>query len=89
MTLLAMLAMSGCASTGTAYPLSLGDVDCDANELRITDAKKSTATAHEWVATCKGKRFVCSDRAAPTVTCKKVISQDLAIEKYEDRDDWW
>ena len=87
--LLTLVATSGCTSTGSPRSLSSEVIGCEANDIRIANAKKSSPSVHEWVATCQGKKFVCSDRAAPSVTCKEVTSPDLAIEKYEDRDDWW
>lgn len=87
--LLALSAMTGCAGVKSPRNVSSEAIGCEPNDIRIANAKTSPAKGHEWVATCKGKKFICHDDATLSVECKEVTSPDLAIEQYEDRDDWW
>ena len=60
--LLLLLATSGCVTESMLATTSAGRIGCLPNDITISN-RHQTLTGISWVATCKGKQFVCSDVA--------------------------
>jgi hypothetical protein len=60
--LIVMLAVlvSGCATKGYLRSVSAGHVGCLPDEIVISDEETDLLAGTTWIATCKGRRFVCS-----------------------------
>jgi len=51
----------GCVSKSKLREVSAGHIGCSHNDITILDHKSNYwASRDTWIATCKGKRFVCS-----------------------------
>jgi len=54
----------GCVSKSGLRQVSAGHIGCSHNNITILDYKSNLLnTSSTWVATCKGKRFICSSYA--------------------------
>jgi len=52
----------GCVSKSGLRQVSAGHIGCSHNNITILDYKSDLWTSGStWVATCKGKRFICSE----------------------------
>ena len=59
--LIIMLTAGGCASQGAFKNLSAGSIGCVPDEIEISELSSSwSLSGRTWVATCKGRRFVCT-----------------------------
>jgi hypothetical protein len=52
---LCMVFLFGCSSTASYQRATAGKIGCIPEDITITNLKDDA-----WVATCKGKRFICS-----------------------------
>ncbi len=69
---LAILVMvAGCTSARISKSLSSGVIGCPSNEIEIIDEQASVSGTHEWIAECRGKRYVCNYVYGSTTTCKE------------------
>jgi hypothetical protein len=83
---LLLLAVMGCGGIlkdlqsdskdpNTCKALSSGVIGCRTSEIMISDETSTRAGAganiHEWVATCRGKQYVCS-YAGRTTSCSEM-----------------
>jgi hypothetical protein len=59
-----ILFIIGCSTTGTKRTLSAGSIGCLENEIEISHEERAS-----WLATCKGKEFVCSASGQDTIKC--------------------
>ncbi|MGZ8152351.1 MAG: hypothetical protein ACXW0Q_05705 [Methylovulum sp.] len=54
------VSLFGCTSASVSSSLSSGVVGCPSDKIKITDETASIRGTHEWVAECKGKKYICS-----------------------------
>lgn len=74
---LLLVSLSGCASAYLSY--SVGQTGCDQDEIEISHLKQNMLN-ETWVASCQGKRFVCSRTGnvgswERQVSCKEAVKQ--------------
>lgn len=62
--LILSLLIVGCSTTGAKKTLSAGSIGCLEDEIEISNEARAS-----WVATCKGKDFVCSASGQDSIHC--------------------
>jgi hypothetical protein len=70
--LVALMLTTGCTSARISKSLTSGVIGCPAKNIDIIDEKASASGTHEWIAECKGKRYVCSFIAGSNTNCKEM-----------------
>lgn len=71
--LIAALMLAGCTSARISRSMSSGVIGCPTDQIEIVDEKASLSGTHEWIAECKGKRYVCSFVAGSNTNCKEMV----------------
>ena len=64
--------IAGCTSARISRSLSSGVIGCPSDDINIIDERASLTGTHEWIAECKGKRYVCSFVAGSNTNCKEI-----------------
>ncbi len=62
--------VAGCTSPRISSTLSSGIIGCPSDEIKISD-EKAFGSVHEWVAECRGKRYICSYTYGSNTNCKE------------------
>ncbi|WP_140413857.1 hypothetical protein [Bathymodiolus platifrons methanotrophic gill symbiont] len=64
--------IQGCTSTRISRDLSSGAIGCPAQEIKISNETAHINT-HNWVASCRGKIFICSYVSGGSANCKEEL----------------
>ena len=67
------LTFSGCASKFMAKRYSTGAVGCTSNEISIENEKLDIFGYTTWIATCKGKSYICNHHDDEGTNCKEKL----------------
>ena len=62
----------GCTSARVSQNLSSGAIGCPAQEIKIIN-ETAYANTHNWIASCRGKTFICSYVSGGTANCKEEL----------------
>lgn len=65
------MGFAGCTSARISKSLSSGVIGCPTNEITIIDEKASVSGTHEWIAECRGKRYICSYVYGSNTNCRE------------------
>lgn len=65
--------IAGCTSARISRSLSSGAIGCPSDEITITNERASIVGTHEWIAECKGKRYVCNYVSGGNANCKEAV----------------
>jgi hypothetical protein len=68
---LAVMGFAGCTSARISRSLSSGVIGCPSDEITIIDERASASGTHEWIAECRGKRYICSYVYGSNTNCKE------------------
>ena len=85
--IVAMVAISlcsACTSSRISKKFSAGEIGCSEDDIQIANETASAESMHNWVAICKGKKFVCSYHPSDGASCKEALDQDMKVEDVED-----
>lgn len=75
---------TACTSTRISKKFSAGEIGCDEDSIQIANESASIEGMHNWVAICKGIKYVCSYHTGDGATCKEAKDQNMKLEDIED-----
>jgi hypothetical protein len=70
--ILITMLINGCASKFMEKRYSTGAIGCTSDEITVKDGKVDVFGFETWVATCKGKDYICSRERDESTNCKEV-----------------
>lgn len=84
MTVALAMAGVGCTSTRISKKFTAGEIGCDEDNIQIANESASIEGMHNWIAICKGTKYVCSYHHGDGATCKEAKDQNITLEDVED-----
>ena len=68
----------GCVTKSKLRQISAGNIGCSHNNITISDLKSNYWNSSiTWVATCKGKRFICSKYSTGVNSIEVICVQEI------------
>jgi hypothetical protein len=81
---MAAVLVAGCTSTRISKKFSAGEIGCDEDSIQIANESASIEGMHNWIAICKGTKYVCSYHTGDGATCKEAKDQNMKLEDIDD-----